>query len=48
MTETESCIWQGYNDIKEQLITREKKLSKLLLIKKKSNREKTSANFVET
>jgi len=35
MTETESCIWQGYNDIKEQLITREKKLSKLLLIKKK-------------
>jgi len=35
MTETESCIWRGYNDIKEQLITREKKLSKLLLIKKK-------------
>jgi hypothetical protein len=35
MTETESCIWWGYNDIEEQLITREKQLSKLLLIKKK-------------
>jgi hypothetical protein len=50
MTETESCIWRGYNDIEEKFITREKKLSKLLLIKKKkkSNMEKTSANFVET
>jgi hypothetical protein len=33
MTETESCIWQGYNDIEEQLITREKKTVKVVIDK---------------
>jgi hypothetical protein len=50
MTETESCIWRGYNDIEEKFITREKKTVKVVIDKeeKKSNMEKTSANFVET
>jgi hypothetical protein len=33
MTETKSCIWRGYNDIKKQLITREKKTVKVVIDK---------------
>ena len=49
MTETRSCIRRGYNDIEEQLITREKKTIKVVIDKEeeKNNREKVSANFVE-
>ena len=33
MIETESCIWRGFNDIEEQLITRGKKTVKVFIDK---------------
>ena len=33
MIETESCIWRGFNDIEEQLITRGKKTVKVFVDK---------------